>query len=111
LILTALKFNGKINQQDLEGLAELMTTDHTFIDNDGRVTKGKDAMKEGWRNFFEQYPDYRNIFNCVTAQDKTVVMIGHSTCSRKPLDGPSIWIAKVRGGRVAEWRVHWLNKR
>jgi hypothetical protein len=32
LILTALKFNEKINLQDLEGLAELMTTDHTFID-------------------------------------------------------------------------------
>jgi hypothetical protein len=56
----ALKFNEKTNQQDLEGLAELMTADHTFIDNDCRVTKGKYAMKEGWRDFFAQYPDYRN---------------------------------------------------
>ncbi len=111
LILTAMKFNEKINQQDLEGLAELMTPDHIFIDSDGKVTKGKDAMKEGWRNFFAQYPDYRSIFNCVTAQDKTVVMVGYSTCSHKPLDRPSIWTAKVRGGRIAEWRVIWLNKR
>jgi len=56
LILTALKFNEKINQRDLEGLAELMTDDHTFIDNSGEVTKGKDAMKEDWREFFESYP-------------------------------------------------------
>ena len=111
LILTALKFNEKTNQQDLEGLAELMTTDHTFIDNDCRVTKGKYAMKEGWRDFFAQYPDYRNTFNCVTAQDKTVVMVGYSTCSHKPLDGPNIWTAKVRDGRAAEWRILWLNKR
>jgi ketosteroid isomerase-like protein len=47
LILTAVKFNEKINQRDLKGLTELMTDDHTFIDNFGEVTKGKDAMKEG----------------------------------------------------------------
>jgi ketosteroid isomerase-like protein len=48
-MLIALKFNEKINLQDLEGLAELMTEDHTFIDNSGEITKGKDVMKEGWR--------------------------------------------------------------
>ncbi len=111
LILTAMKFNEKINQQDPEGLSDLMTTDHIFIDNDGRITEGKDAMKEGWGNFFAQYPDYRNIFNCVTTQDKTVVIVGNSTYSCKQLDGPNIWTAKVRGGRIAEWRVLWLNKR
>ena len=52
LILTALRFNERINQRDVEGLAELMTDDHTFIDNSGGVTKGKLAMKEGWRDFF-----------------------------------------------------------
>jgi len=57
LMLTALRFNERINQQDLEGLAELMTNDHTFIDNSGNVTKGKDVMKEGWRDFFKKYPD------------------------------------------------------
>lgn len=47
LMSIALKFNEKINQQDLEGLAELMTDDHTFIDNSGEITKGKDVMKRG----------------------------------------------------------------
>jgi ketosteroid isomerase-like protein len=111
LILTALRFNEKINQQDLEGLAELMTEDHTFIDSDGAITKGKIAMKESWRNFFERYPDYRNTFTCVTVQDKVVVMVGYSTCSYKPLAGPNIWTAKICGGRVSEWRVYWLDKR
>jgi ketosteroid isomerase-like protein len=110
-VLTALKFNDKINQQDLEGLVELMTEDHTFIDNDGAVTKGKDAMKDGWRNFFQRYPDYRNIFTCVTVQDNVVVMIGYSDCADKLLAGPSIWTAKIRGGLVSEWRVYWLDKR
>jgi ketosteroid isomerase-like protein len=111
LMSIALKFNEKINQQDLEGLAELMTDDHTFIDNSGEITKGKDVMKEGWRKFFNEYPDYQNIFTSVTTQNNIVVMVGYSTCSYKPLDGPSIWTAKIRDGRISEWRVYWLDKR
>jgi ketosteroid isomerase-like protein len=43
-LLTALRFNDRINQRDHEGLAELMTDCHTFIDNSGKVTKGKLAI-------------------------------------------------------------------
>jgi ketosteroid isomerase-like protein len=111
LMLTALKFNEKINQRDLEGLTEMMTDDHMFIDNFGETTKGKDVMKEGWRDFFNKYPDYRNIFTCVTVQDNVVVMVGYSTCSYKPLDGPNIWTARISDELVSEWRVYWLNQR
>jgi uncharacterized protein (TIGR02246 family) len=111
LLLTALKFNEKINQRDLEGLADLMTDDHTFIDNSGDVTKGKAAMKEGWKEFFKKYPDYQNIFTCATVQNNVAVMVGYSTCSYKPLDGPNIWAAKAHDGRISEWRVYWLDKR
>ena len=111
LILTALMFNDRINQRDLEGLVELMTDDHTFIDSGGNVTKGRDAMKDGWREFFRKYPDYRNNFASVTVQDNIVVMIGYSSCSFKTLEGPSIWTAKIRGRRVSEWKVSWLNER
>jgi ketosteroid isomerase-like protein len=111
LMLTALIFNERINQRDVEGLAELMTDDHTFIDSGGNVTKGKNVMKDGWREFFKKYPDYRNKFTCVTVQDDVVVIVGYSTCSFKPLDGPNIWTAKIRGERVSEWRVYWLDER
>ena len=106
LMLIALKFNEKINQRDLEGLVELMTDDHTFIDILGKITTGKDVMKDGWREFFKKYPDYRNIFTSVTIRNDVVVMVGYSTCSYKPLDGPALWTAKVHGGRVSEWRVY-----
>ncbi|UCG45661.1 MAG: nuclear transport factor 2 family protein, partial [Candidatus Bathyarchaeota archaeon] len=106
---TALKFNEKINQRDLRGLVELMTDDHTFTDNSGDIDRN---IKEGWRGFFASSPDYRNIFTSVTVRDNAVVMIGHSTCSNEPrLNGPSMWIAKVRDGRVSEWRVYWLDQR
>jgi hypothetical protein len=91
-----------------------MTDDHTLIviaNNKGETTKGKNVVKEGWREFFKKYPDYRNIFTCVTIQDNVVVMVGYSTCSFKPLDGPNMWTAKIRGGRISEWRVCWLDER
>jgi len=111
LMLVALRFNDSINRQDIEGLVELMTDDHTFIDNEGNITKGKNAMKDCWGKFFKEYPNYRNKFISVTVQDNVVVMVGYSTCSFKRLEGPSIWTAKIRNGFVSEWKVSWLNKR
>jgi len=108
-MMVALRFNEKINQRDLEGLSALMTDDHTFIDNSGDVDSN---MKEGWRQFFEHYPDYRNIFTSVTVRNNVVVMVGYSTCSNEPrLNGPSMWTARIRDGNVSEWRVYWLDQR
>ncbi|MFQ5821399.1 MAG: hypothetical protein ACE5I5_15545 [Candidatus Heimdallarchaeota archaeon] len=42
-----------------------MTEDHKFIDILGRVTRGREKMKKDWTDFFESYPDYRNIFSRV----------------------------------------------
>ena len=60
LILPALRFNERINQRDLEGLAGLMTDDHVLVviaNNKGETTEGKAVVKEGWREFFKKYPD------------------------------------------------------
>ncbi len=109
VMMVALSFNEKINQRDLEGLVELMADDHTFIDNSGEIYEN---MEDGWREFFRNHPDYRNIFTSVTVKDDVAIMIGYSTCSNETrLNGPSMWTAKVRGGRVSEWRVHWLDRR
>ena len=109
VMMVALRFNEKINQRDLDGLVELMTEDHIFIDNSGEVDQD---MEKGWSEFFANYPDYRNIFTSVTVHDSVVVMVGYSTCSKEPrLNGPSLWTAKVRSGRVSEWRVYWLDQR
>ncbi len=88
-MMVALRFNERINQRDLDGLVQLMTDDHTFIDKLGEISNGKDVMKEGWRNFFNDYPDYRNIFiRTQVVEDDFVIMMGYSHCSNKQLDGP-----------------------
>ncbi len=102
----ALRFNERINSRDLEGLAQLMTVGHTFIDKAGDVTRGRDEVKTCWARFFELFPDYRNIFLRVENRRNGVIMIGHSECSEELLNGPAIWRAVIHGHHVGEWRVY-----
>jgi protein-S-isoprenylcysteine O-methyltransferase Ste14/ketosteroid isomerase-like protein len=104
---TVLAFNDAITERDLAALGSLMTEDHTFIDSDGNVISGRDEVLDAWRGFFEAFPDYRNVWTSVAVEGESVVALGHSVCPNEPrLDGPAIWTAKVRRGRVSEWRVY-----
>ena len=102
------RFNACINARDADGLAELMTDDHVFIDSLEASVRGKAACLEAWRGFFEQFPDYANTFEELraNADQDTVVVRGYSTCSDAALDGPALWRARVSDGKVAEWRVY-----
>jgi ketosteroid isomerase-like protein len=98
-------FNDRINARDLDGLAALMTDDHTFIDPAGAAVTGSGACTEAWRGFFAAFPDYRNVFTATTVDGDTVVVTGYSTCSEPALAGPARWTATVRNGKVARWQV------
>jgi hypothetical protein len=106
-LLTALSFNEYINMQNLEKLSGLMSDSYLFIDSDGNKMTGKEINKAAWRQFFELYPSYRNIFEAVFRQDDQVIMLGFSACAEeKKLDGPAIWTARIKNGEVREWRVY-----
>jgi len=99
-------FNDAINRRDLAALSALMTDGHRFIDSAGSVVDGKPACVEAWRGFFSAFPDYRNVFDDVRADDAGVVEVrGRSECSTEELAGPAEWRVVVRGGLVEEWRV------
>ena len=100
------RFNDCINRREAHALAELMTEDHAFIDTEGAAVHGRTACVEVWRGFFDAFPDYRNTFASVTADGGVVTVAGRSDCSEPGLDGPALWRAVVRDGRVAQWRVY-----
>ena len=104
--LTALQFNECINRQDVQGLARLMTKDHTFIDRKGEIDKGKQTMIEGWIRFFESFPDYRNTFERVVSQDDLVILYGYATWEREAEPDYAIWTAAITDDLVAEWRIY-----
>jgi len=103
--LSALLFNEHINNQNLKGLINLMTDDHVFIDILGKVHDREHMVTEGWQNFFDSFPDYRNIFTRVENQDNLVILIGFSVCSYDPLDGPAIWTATIRNDLLTKWQI------
>ena len=104
--LTALQFNEYINNQDIKELSNLMTEDHTFIDREGGVFKGKESMTKGWMDFFNQFPDYRNIFTRVESRDNLVIIIGYAIWSKESSEDHVIWTAKIEDDLVAEWRIY-----
>jgi ketosteroid isomerase-like protein len=100
------KFNEHINNGDLDGLAALMTDDHTFIDTADHAIRGKSKCLEAWRGFFTSFPDYRNVIDSLTVKDNRVIVVGRSSCSDARLDGPALWVAKASADKLAEWRVY-----
>lgn len=101
-----LAFNGRINAGDVVGLASLMTRNHVFIDSAGTRLSGRATCRRAWERFFESFPDYRNHFESLATTEDRVTILGRSTCSDPRLEGRAIWTARIRGGKVAEWRVY-----
>ena len=99
------RFNDRINAQDLDGLTALMTEDHTFVDAAGRTVSGKPACADAWSGFFAAFPDYRNVFEAMTADGDTVRVNGYSVCAEPALAGPAAWMATVRADKVSRWQV------
>ncbi|MCD7930006.1 MAG: nuclear transport factor 2 family protein [Tannerellaceae bacterium] len=103
----ALLFNDCINNRDVEGLSNLMTEDHIFIDSANNRVEGKNANKANWQHFFDLFPFYKNVFETVISRDSTVIMQGYSLCCDEILNHvKAIWTAKIEGGKLNEWRVY-----
>jgi ketosteroid isomerase-like protein len=103
--LTVLQFNECINNQDADGLANLMTEGILMIMGGQTTQVGKDANTNAWAAFFNMCPDYKNHFTRIESKDDRVVIIGFSTCSNKSVEGPALWTAKVQNDLIAEWRI------
>jgi len=103
--LTVLQFNECINNQDPDGLANLMTEDVTLVEGEETAHKGKDAVKNAWTTFFNMCPDYKNHFTRIESRENMVIIIGFSTCSNKAVDGPALWTARIENDLITEWRI------
>lgn len=100
------RFNECINARDVDGLAALMTDDHTFIDREGNVQKSRNTMVRNWTEFFKAFPGYRNTFTRIGQTGRQVTVLGHAFWSMEKPRDPAIWTATVVDGRIREWRVH-----
>jgi ketosteroid isomerase-like protein len=106
-------FVRKINEHDADGLAQLMTPDHAFVDSLGRSFRGRDEMRRGWLEYFALFSDYTITVGDVFEKHRTVVLVGKASgvytdprsSKRTKWRIPAAWKAVVANGRVKEWHV------
>ena len=117
----ALAFVERINLGDVGRLLEMMTEDHEFVDMTGDSFRGRNLMREAWTDYFRLFPDYTIQVEASMVNDSAVVLVGRSDGTLSAygrqalqnldgalpgeLQGRAIWTARVREGRIAQWRV------
>lgn len=112
-------FMSKIRTQDINGLADLMTENHTFTDGMGTTVSGREAMRSGWGEYFAMVPDYWVKAERYFVDGKSVGIFGtaggtySSDGTLKPENRwqvPAAWFAVVEGDKIAEWQVYADNE-
>ena len=105
-------FVNAINRRDIDELARLMTEDHVFTDSLGGAVRGWDDMKAAWAAYFQLVPGFTITIEETYSEDPVAILLGvaQGTYAGETWSTPAAWRAKVRDGRVAEWRVYADNE-
>ena len=116
---TVLHFLDRINQRDVDKLAELMTEDHIFIDSLGQSVRGRAKMRAGWEGYYAFCPDDWISHEEILQNGNLVAVFGSAggtiaANGKLPPENkwrtPVAWLAVVDKGLVKEWRVCADNK-
>jgi ketosteroid isomerase-like protein len=116
---TVLQFLDRINQRDVDKLAELMTEDHVFVDSLGQSVRGREKMRAGWRGYYAICPDYWVSHEEIFPNGNLVAVFGSAggtiaANGKLPPENKwhatAAWLAVVENGLVKEWRVYADNK-
>jgi ketosteroid isomerase-like protein len=116
---TVLQFMDRINQHDVDKLAESMTEDHVFFDSLGNSVHGREKMRTGWRGYYAFCPDYWVSHEEIFANGNLVAVFGAAggtiaANGKLPPENKwrtsAAWLAVVENSLVKEWRVYADNK-
>jgi hypothetical protein len=89
-------------------MISLMTNDHLFIDRDG---DHNNDMINGWKEFFGNFPTYKNYFTRVESRDNLVILIGYAKWSKDSLEEDhAIWAATIKSDMVSKWQIYYDTK-
>ena len=107
---TVLVFIDRINARDAEGLGELMSDDHVFIDAHGNQVSGRDKMIPGWGGYFAWFPDYHVEVTEIFEEGDKLALFGFAGGSFQGKQTetwllPAAWKAEVKDGCVTLWQV------
>jgi ketosteroid isomerase-like protein len=114
----AMDFIKRINSGDVNALCELMTEGHIFQDALGKRIIGRETMRQGWTMYFKLVADYQvHAVEFFQTNDRLAILgtasgryTGGGTANNNFWEVPAAWLAVVKDGLVAEWRVYADNQ-
>ena len=110
-----ISFVKAINQADLSTLNKLMTEDHTFVDSGGNRESGREKMIEGWKAYFQMFPDFKIKIEYIIQAKETIGAFGHAAgtyngnrglVAENRIEMPAAWKAVVEGEKISYWQVY-----
>lgn len=115
----ALNLVKAINAHDPNRILAILSPRPVFIDSLGYPVSGRREMRRAWAGYFSMVPDYRIEVSEVLAKGSLVALFGCASGTYST-DGklrrknrwktPAAWTARVKRGRVLEWRVYADNE-
>lgn len=118
-VAVVLAFLDAINTRDVEKICALMSEDHLFVDALGTEVRGREAMRNAWKVYFQWFPDYRVSHEEIFSEGAVVAAFGSAegTYAKNGQLGkenrwrmPAAWRAVVHDGLVEQWRVYADNQ-
>ncbi len=110
-----IRFVKAINDHDVDEIINLMSEDHIFIDAIDNKTVGKKGMKEGWKGYYELFPDYQIEISDIIENASTIGLFGYASATYKNLTNklnsnfwriPASWKAIVENNKIKHWQVY-----
>jgi len=111
----AIRFVKAINDHDVDEIINLISGDHIFIDALDNKSVGKKGMKDGWKGYYELFPDYQIEISDITENVSTIGLFGYVSATYKNLTNklnsnfwriPASWKAIVENNKIKHWQVY-----
>jgi ketosteroid isomerase-like protein len=111
----ALQFVKAINDHDVDEIVNLMPENHVFIDAMDVKHVGRKGMKEGWKEYYELFPDYKIEILDVVESVGVIGLFGYASGTYKNIKNetnsnfwrtPASWKVIVLDEKVKHWQVY-----
>ena len=113
------EFIKQINEHNIEGIIEMMSAEHTFIDSLGINTRGRENMRHAWNTYLTFFPDYLIKSKDIICKNEMVAVFGTASgtlsiegklLKENHFEIPASWTAVVKDGMISKWRVYADNE-
>ena len=98
------RYIAALNARDPDAMEELLAENCRVVDSRGGWVEGRDAVMNATRRFFEMEPRFTVQESSMVMRAGDVLIRGRAKASDPRLAQDTLWIARVRDGRVVYWQ-------